>query len=168
MLDSSLHAAGRNIASRITTRRASAQTPDCTSAFGDGAGCSLNSSSPLSNSTVTALETTYLRSQDVKKRAGLLGCWLSHYALLKEFADDNSVSEDAMLLILEDDVVICPELFSALPRLLSPLPHDWHAVRLTTWGDLHEADRLLISANTTDQEDDERGRTEAGGGEQRT
>ena len=76
MLDSSLHAAGRNIASRITTRRASAQTPDCTSAFGDGAGCSLNSSSPLSNSTVTALETTYLKSQDVKKRAGLLGCWL--------------------------------------------------------------------------------------------
>ena len=140
--------------SRAGSRHAARQlSPDCTSTFGDDAGCSLNSSSPLSNSTVTALETTYLKSQDVKKRAGLLGCWLSHYALL-EFADDNSVSEDAMLLILEDDVVICPELFSALPRLLSP-PRDWHAVRLTTWGDLHEADRLLISANTTDQEDDE-------------
>lgn len=125
----------------ITTRRFAALGARCENS--DAPCTTADARAPIANSTLATLETPYLKSQPTAKRQGLLGCWLSHLALLQAFADGGpAASPDDLLLILEDDAVVCPQLFTSLPAFLAPLPTSWHAVSLSTWGRFHPDDRL--------------------------
>ena len=64
----------------INTRRFAALGATCADA---DAPCIVSSDAPISNASLASLETSYLKSQAAPKRQGLLGCWLSHLALLR-------------------------------------------------------------------------------------
>ena len=67
-----------------------------------------------------------LRHSGVDMRAGEMGCYLSHRAIWKSFLS----SEDALCLVLEDDVEIGPD-FAAVVDALCEDTRDWEFVRLT-------------------------------------
>ena len=72
----------------------------------------------------------------------------------RRFEEATHAAHDYFLL-LEDDVAIAEDFFVRLPCLLRGLQSldrdhaapDWHALRFSTWGARHEADRLPYLAN---------------------
>ena len=67
-----------------------------------------------------------LRHSGVDMRAGEMGCYLSHREIWKSFL----ASDDALCLVLEDDVEIGPD-FAAVVNALCEDTRDWEFVRLT-------------------------------------
>jgi glycosyl transferase family 25 len=67
-----------------------------------------------------------LRYSCVDMRAGEMGCYLSHREIWKSFL----ASDDALCLVLEDDVEIGPD-FAAVVTALRENTLDWEFVRLT-------------------------------------
>jgi glycosyl transferase, family 25 len=70
--------------------------------------------------------TRRLRHSGVDMRAGEMGCYLSHREIWKAFL----AGDDALCLVLEDDVEIGPD-FAAVVGALCDNTGDWEFVRLT-------------------------------------
>ena len=58
---------------------------------------------------------------------GVLGCALSHKIAMKQFLDRG---ENDYMLLLEDDVVMAPNLVENFNQVLSALPDQWDVVKL--------------------------------------
>lgn len=59
-----------------------------------------------------------------------IACWYSHLSLLGKVANDHSLSEDEVAIILEDDVDMEHDIHQRLEYLWPFLPHDWDLVYL--------------------------------------
>ena len=80
------------------------------------------------------LDLADLKRQNIitneKLRVGEIGCALSHINLWKQIINDDSISEDKLILILEDDVIIPEDLNQKLKKLLPHAPKDWELLFL--------------------------------------
>ena len=65
-----------------------------------------------------------------KLRVGEIGCALSHINLWKKIINDDTISDDKLVLILEDDVIIPKDLNQKLKKLLPHSPEDWELLFL--------------------------------------
>ena len=78
-------------------------------------------------------------------RCGLLGCWASHYSLLRSYAEAAANgTAPTYLLVLEDDVDLMSEFFTQeLAAIREHAPAGWHAIRFSTHGkQVDEIDRV--------------------------
>ena len=61
-------------------------------------------------------------------KLGEIGCWASHLEIARTFAANPTA---APLLVLEDDVLLPPDLPALLSELVAALPEEWDIVRLS-------------------------------------
>ena len=110
--------------------------------------CEVSDRSALTASELQAIEDPVNAQKAHRERAGLLGCWSSHYAAVHAYS--RAPDAAPWLLLLEDDVAISPKLFEQLPAFVAALPsgQPWHAVRLDTWGSLSLDDRSNSTSAT--------------------
>jgi len=77
---------------------------------------------------------------------GVLGCALSHKIAMKQFLDRG---ENDYMLLLEDDVVMAPNLVENFNQVLSALPDQWDVVKFFGYpshktGPLVQKGRLMV------------------------
>ena len=78
---------------------------------------------------VNKTEKTKRRTHHYQLTKGAVGCFLSHYTLVKQLLDDNSAD---YYLILEDDIMVNEKILSTIKRYLSIVPTDWDILQLST------------------------------------
>lgn len=131
----------------LDVQRVEAVTPVCRRAR---LPCELPArTSGFNASSAYALEPPKMQMHTPQnRRAGELGAWLSHVSTYIAYASRAKERKLPYLLVVEDDVVVRPELLSALipclvsePARMGIADSDWHAIRFSTWGKHFTADR---------------------------
>lgn len=90
----------------------------------------------------TANLATSVRCQCLRTANAIVGCFTSHVTVIEQFA--SSATSPPLMLVLEDDATVEPEVFRQLPTIIQEVPKEpaWHVIRFSTRALMYEADRI--------------------------
>lgn len=142
-MESHLKAVIQNDRHRIVRglpKRVEALRPQCSEAAGQP--CLYPKPPDMLTETELQHAASSMEHWPPKRRAGVMGCFLTGLNELRRFGARANSSK--FMLLLEDDVQLALTFLSELPCLLAALPADapWHVVRFGTWGSHYPEDEV--------------------------